>query len=128
MLQKADVAPKEESWMPEGRTLKDSQMSVEHDDKRAHLIVPFPGLHIDGLTHGSQNAQRLPGSLPDNIIALCHERSDGCRGCVEEGHLQIVSEPRFEPFQQCQAKNNLLHQDYQPTANKKLAYQAAQGV
>lgn len=54
----------------------------------AHLVIPLPGLWVDGLAHGAKNAQRLPRVLRHVLIPERLQRPDGCRRCVRQCDLQ----------------------------------------
>ena len=55
-----------------------------------HLMVPLPGLGVDGLADSAQDAQGLPGVLCDKAVPEGLQRSDGCWGCVQQRHLQTA--------------------------------------
>lgn len=51
------------------------------------LVVPAPGLGVDGLAHRPQHPQRAQVVLGDDVGTEAHERSDGRGRGVELGHL-----------------------------------------
>jgi len=52
-----------------------------------HLVVPLPGLRVDGLSHGAQDAQGRARVLGHKAVAERLQRADGCRRSVQQRHL-----------------------------------------
>lgn len=51
------------------------------------LVVPAPGLRVDGFTDRPQHPQRAKVVVGDDLRPAAHERSDGRGCCVELRHL-----------------------------------------
>ena len=51
------------------------------------LVVPTPGLRVDGLPHRPQHSQRAQVVLGDDIRPEAHQRSDGRGRRVKLRHL-----------------------------------------
>ena len=54
------------------------------------LVVPHPGLGVDGLAHGAQDAQAGGVVLGGPVHALAHERADDRGRGVEGVHLELL--------------------------------------
>ena len=54
-------------------------------------MVPDPGLGVDGLPDGAQDAQRFARVLGDVIVAKAHEGADRGRRGVEYRYLRDVT-------------------------------------
>ncbi len=64
-----------------------------HDGAAAvahHVVVPFPGLGVDGFAHGAQQAQGGAGGLLHHLVAAGHEGADGGGRGVEDVDLVLV--------------------------------------
>mmetsp|Transcript_5026 Transcript_5026/g.12823 ORF Transcript_5026/g.12823 Transcript_5026/m.12823 type:complete len:722 (-) Transcript_5026:224-2389(-) len=56
------------------------------------LVVPEPGLRVDGLAHTSEQPQRGPLVLLHPLVTETHQGPDGGRRSVELGHLVLVDD------------------------------------
>ena len=54
-------------------------------------VVPVPCLGVDGLAHGTQNAQIGQIAFGDELFALTHQRADRGGGSVELVHLVLFA-------------------------------------
>src|SRR6186997_272832 len=54
------------------------------------LPIPFPGLRVDRLANGADQAQRLARVPGDPLVTLALQRTDGGWGGIENGHAQPV--------------------------------------
>ncbi|KAG1275202.1 hypothetical protein G6F64_014947 [Rhizopus arrhizus] len=61
--------------------------ALSHD-----VVIPAPGLGVDGFAHGAQQAQRLPGGAEDGLEALAHQGADGRGRGVEDADLVLVDD------------------------------------
>ena len=61
-----------------------------------HLVVPSPGFRVDRLPNSAQHTQAAPAVLLHSFIALGHEAPDGCRSCVQDGHLLTMRTVQFD--------------------------------
>jgi hypothetical protein len=64
-------------------------------DDRAFLfadqgVIPHPGLGVDGLADGTEQAERIEAVAKDVIVAPAHEGADGGGGRVEDGQPVAV--------------------------------------
>ncbi len=55
------------------------------------MEIPFPGLGVDGLSHRSQQAQRLTRCSANRSLTLSHQRADGCRGGIKNRYIMRVT-------------------------------------
>jgi hypothetical protein len=64
------------------------------DDRAAlvadHAVIPLPGLGVDRLADGAEDAQALARGLLDRLLAGAHQRADGGRCGVEGGDIVLV--------------------------------------
>jgi hypothetical protein len=54
-----------------------------------HIMVPAPGLRVDGLPHTAQDAQRVAQVLLDVQVPRAHQAADGGGRGVELAHLCV---------------------------------------
>jgi hypothetical protein len=55
-----------------------------------HVVVPLPGLGIDGFADAAQQPQGGARSLLHGAVAVGHERADGGRSGIEDVYLVLV--------------------------------------
>mmetsp|Transcript_39376 Transcript_39376/g.70554 ORF Transcript_39376/g.70554 Transcript_39376/m.70554 type:complete len:438 (-) Transcript_39376:1019-2332(-) len=63
-----------------------------HDPLPDDLVVPAPGLRVDGLAHGAQHAEGVEHERGGPDVALAHEGADGGGRGVKLGHAVLVDD------------------------------------
>ena len=75
------------------RSLQGELLSLVTAAAAAHdVVVPAPGLRVDGLAHAAQHAQRAQVVLLHGRVAEAHERADGRGRRVELRHLEALDD------------------------------------
>ena len=57
-----------------------------------HVVVPLPGLRVDGLAHGAEDAHARAAGALDEVVALAHQGPDRGRRGVEDVHPELVAD------------------------------------
>ena len=55
-----------------------------------HVVVPLPGLGVDGFTHCAEQLETLAAGLFHQRVTLPHEGAQGGRGGVEDVYLVLI--------------------------------------
>ncbi len=55
-----------------------------------HVVIPLPGLRVDGFAHRAEELEGRAGSTGDVLVALTHQLAERRRGGIENVDLVLV--------------------------------------